>query len=54
MYVINPDEFGHILIAKYGCRDWPHPAHYGRMKNWISTEYVDLILHRLQPKRLSS
>ena len=23
------------IIAKYGSRSWPHPAHYNRMKNWI-------------------
>lgn len=23
------------IVAKYGSRSWPHPAHYTRMKNWI-------------------
>ena len=23
------------IVAKYGSRQWPHPAHYTRMKNWI-------------------
>jgi len=23
------------IVAKYGSRQWPHPAHYARMKNWI-------------------
>jgi len=23
------------IVAKYGSRQWQHPAHYSRMKNWI-------------------
>ena len=23
------------VVAKYGSRQWPHPTHYSRMKNWI-------------------
>jgi hypothetical protein len=23
------------IVAKYGSRQWAHPAHYNRMKNWI-------------------
>ena len=23
------------IVAKYGSRQWPHPAHYTRMKNWM-------------------
>ena len=23
------------IVAKYGSRQWPHPTHYARMKNWI-------------------
>jgi exonuclease I len=23
------------IVARYGSRQWAHPAHYDRMKNWI-------------------
>ena len=25
------------IVEKYGSRQWPHPIHYTRMKNWLKT-----------------
>ena len=42
------------IVAKYGSREWAHPIHYTRMKNWLKVRVRRFGTSKIQSQEISS